>query len=245
MKNNYILLFALIFSLQIYETNSDNYLAYLDEIASSNIAVIVVDMYASDQYVVPGFTSTSNYISEIVTKVSDSNGLVVCVTEHSPKGERKICPHNVIPQKIQEKEKNRRFLTIDKTHYSAFKETKLNEILIKNGITSILVVGAYTDMCIKDTVIDALYNQFNVTLFFGAVTTTPGIFSKPVDMTRYRRTLFHETNDFYKLAKSLSQFVSNESLKIICAPSRFAGKRDRDDPDSAFNFHQIQRVIFN
>ena len=51
---------------------------------------------------------------------------------------------------------------IPKTTYSSFFKTELNDKLQALGITDVVVIGAYTDICVKHTVADAFLNCYKV-----------------------------------------------------------------------------------
>jgi nicotinamidase-related amidase len=60
---------------------------------------------------------------------------------------------------------------VEKYGYSAFKNTNLKDILLSEGITSLIVVGTVTQICVADTVHDAFSLGFRVLVVSDLVTS--------------------------------------------------------------------------
>ncbi len=60
---------------------------------------------------------------------------------------------------------------VDKYGYSAFKNTNLKDILLSEGITSLIIVGTVTQICVADTVHDAFGLGFKVLVVSDGVTS--------------------------------------------------------------------------
>jgi nicotinamidase-related amidase len=60
---------------------------------------------------------------------------------------------------------------VEKYGYSAFKNTNLKDILLSEGITSLIVVGTVTQICVADTVHDAFSLGFKVLVVSDLVTS--------------------------------------------------------------------------
>ncbi|MBA4384499.1 MAG: hypothetical protein C0410_07160 [Anaerolinea sp.] len=60
---------------------------------------------------------------------------------------------------------------IEKYGYSAFKNTNLKDILLSEGITSLIVVGTVTQICVADTVHDAFSLGYKVLVVSDLVTS--------------------------------------------------------------------------
>jgi nicotinamidase-related amidase len=60
---------------------------------------------------------------------------------------------------------------VEKYGYSAFKNTNLKDILLSEGITSLIVVGTVTQICVADTVHDAFGSGFKVLVVSDGVTS--------------------------------------------------------------------------
>jgi nicotinamidase/pyrazinamidase len=65
--------------------------------------------------------------------------------------------------------------------YSAFQETRLGDLLRERGVDRLFVGGLATDYCVKNTVLDALRQGFDVTVLEDAVR---GVDVKPGDSER-------------------------------------------------------------
>ncbi len=63
---------------------------------------------------------------------------------------------------------------VEKYGYSAFKNTNLKDILLSEGITSLIVVGTVTQICVADTVHDAFALGFRVLVVSDLVTSFMG-----------------------------------------------------------------------
>ena len=156
-------------------TFAADYLNYLDSHASPNMAIIVIDMYESFDERLPGFSRTSKTISNSVKRVAEKGGMVICVIENLHKPPQKTCPDEVIPASVKDTSKGQRYLSLEKPRLSAFDGSGLHRQLVANNIQHLLITGAYTGLCIRDTVVDALSRGYQVSLFFDAVTSTSGI----------------------------------------------------------------------
>ena len=60
---------------------------------------------------------------------------------------------------------------IEKYGYSAFKNTALKDILLSEGVTSLIVVGTVTQICVADTVHDAFSLGYKVLVVSDLVTS--------------------------------------------------------------------------
>ena len=102
-----------------------------------------------------------------------------------------------------QKNPGRRFTTITKNQLWAFQQTGLITTLNRNNITQLIVVGAYSELCIRDTATDALTNGLNVTLLFSAITTAPGsVIPKLVSCSETDIAMV-EKESFFSLVDSL------------------------------------------
>jgi nicotinamidase-related amidase len=60
---------------------------------------------------------------------------------------------------------------VEKYGYSAFKNTNLKDILLSEGIDSVMIVGTVTQICVADTVHDAFALGFQVLVISDCVTS--------------------------------------------------------------------------
>jgi nicotinamidase-related amidase len=60
---------------------------------------------------------------------------------------------------------------VEKYGYSAFKNTNLKDILLSEGITSLIVIGTVTQVCVADTVHDAFSLGYKVLVVSDLVTS--------------------------------------------------------------------------
>ncbi|MFM1582091.1 isochorismatase family cysteine hydrolase [Helcococcus bovis] len=58
---------------------------------------------------------------------------------------------------------------LDKTYYSAFAFTKLNQLLSKRSINTTVLAGLLTDICVLHTAIDAYERGYNIEVVESAV----------------------------------------------------------------------------
>lgn len=68
----------------------------------------------------------------------------------------------------QVKESNN-IVFLDKTYYSAFAFTKLNQLLSERSINTIVLAGVLTDICVLHTAIDAYERGYNIEVVESAV----------------------------------------------------------------------------
>jgi ureidoacrylate peracid hydrolase len=59
--------------------------------------------------------------------------------------------------------------TVDKTRYSAFYKTDLEEILRKEGVDSVILCGITTECCVESAARDAFFRDFGVVVVADAV----------------------------------------------------------------------------
>ena len=111
-------------------------------------------------------TVTSN-INSLISQARTSDTPVIWV-QHSDDFLIKNTPGWDIVDELQPKAEDVR---IYKTHPSSFEETDLSEQLKRLGITSLVITGAQTDMCINATSRAGVENGFEVTLVSDAHTT--------------------------------------------------------------------------
>ncbi len=60
---------------------------------------------------------------------------------------------------------------IEKYGYSAFKDTNLNSVLLSEGISSLIIIGTVTQICVADTVHDAFSLGYRVLVVSDLVTS--------------------------------------------------------------------------
>ena len=220
-------------------TFAHNYLHYLNLHAGPNMAVLVIDMYESFDEQLPGNSQTSKAISSSVQIVSDKGGMVICIIEDLLKPPKKTCPEAVIPASVKDTGSGRRYISLEKPRLSAFDGTELQQQLLVNNIQHVLITGAYTGLCIRDTVMDALSRGFQVSLFFDAVTSTPGMIST-YNPSFMKHLMPDEDEDFLKLAEEFRAHKNQSAICIICSPSRNSSRRDQGD-GGGFGFQLLQQ----
>ncbi len=88
---------------------------------------------------------------------------------------------------------------IDKPTYSAFFRSSLATLLQENGITTVVVSGAETDVCVLSTVLDAVNIGLRVVLVDDALCSSSDQGHDAL-MTMYRMR-FHEQIDLIKAAE--------------------------------------------
>ncbi|MDP6612483.1 MAG: isochorismatase family cysteine hydrolase [Candidatus Hydrothermarchaeota archaeon] len=63
---------------------------------------------------------------------------------------------------VEELDKDNRDEIVEKTTYSAFYNTRLEEVLKEKGITEVVLTGVLTDICVMHTAADAAMHGYNV-----------------------------------------------------------------------------------
>lgn len=63
---------------------------------------------------------------------------------------------------------------IDKTNYSCFYNTTLDEFIAKHNITRLIITGINTDFCVFATALDAYYRNLDVVIVEDAVASVAG-----------------------------------------------------------------------
>ena len=81
---------------------------------------------------------------------------------HFRKGKPRLNRSASIFQIIDELKPEPNDIIIDKSRYSAFFKTKLESILHKSSIDTLLIVGVATNVCCESTVRDAFFRNFRV-----------------------------------------------------------------------------------
>lgn len=69
-------------------------------------------------------------------------------------------------------------IIVDKTRYSAFFSTRLEIVLQRLGIETLIILGVWTDACVETTVNDAVWRGYKVTLVKDASTTATATMHK-------------------------------------------------------------------
>ncbi|RLF58661.1 MAG: cysteine hydrolase [Thermoplasmata archaeon] len=65
---------------------------------------------------------------------------------------------------VDELEKEENDLIIEKTRYSGFYKTNLNDVLKEKGIEEVVLTGVLTDVCVLYTAADAMFRGYGVTV---------------------------------------------------------------------------------
>lgn len=71
-------------------------------------------------------------------------------------------------------------LIIEKRAFSGFNNTNLNNILLKENIKEIVLCGVFADICLKETCVDALDNNYKV---YFVKDCTKNYYNKTIDET--------------------------------------------------------------
>lgn len=143
----------------------------------SKTALIIIDMeydFTNEKGLV--YNPQNKAIIEkinLVLKQSRENGLLVIFTQHVYRKNkpdknlstmRPSCIEGTIGIEIDEAldvDYNKDYI-IRKRRYSAFYGTDLDLILRENNIENVVLTGTKTNCCIRSTVHDAYYNNYNV-----------------------------------------------------------------------------------
>jgi ureidoacrylate peracid hydrolase len=92
---------------------------------------------------------------------------------------------------------------IDKTRYSAFYETDLEERLRRLGVDVVIVCGVTTNVCVESTVRDAFFRDIRVVVpADGTAAVTPGLHEGALEDFRYG---FGQVATVAELADALAQ----------------------------------------
>lgn len=92
---------------------------------------------------------------------------------------------------------------VDKPAYSAFSNPQLSELLVEKSISSVVITGAETDVCVLSTVLSAVDLGFRVVIVEDALCSSSDIGHDAL-MTMYR-TRFHGQVDLVT-AEGLAEF---------------------------------------
>jgi nicotinamidase-related amidase len=140
-------------------------------------ALIVVDMLVDfiDKkgalYCGPTADKIVPFIRQKIDAARDAGALIIHITDSHRKNDREfqMFPKHCIKgtsgaQIIPELKPSRADVVIRKTRYSGFFKTKLDEILQKNRINHVDIVGVCTSICVMDTVGGLRNRDYTVTV---------------------------------------------------------------------------------
>ena len=224
MKPFYGYWIAVFFLFSGCQARADNYNQSIAEQSDSGTALLVIDMYESFQHNLSGSASVWQRIAQIAEAISSAGGVIVSISDRS---QEKYIPDVVIPRAVKERSQGQQYYSLDKSSLSAFQDGRLLVILQKHNIQRLVIVGAYTHLCIKQSAIAALKQLYPVTLFFDAVTA----YAQSNVFFLHGKEGEDELVEFYALMNAIADLGLDGGLTVICAPSRNADKKDRFDPD--------------
>ncbi len=135
-------------------------------------AIIVVDMineFVKGKISAPSAREIIPNIQELLKEAKNKNvPIFYCNDNHTLADPELVVwgPHAMKGTKeseiIDELKVDDKDYIIPKSTYSSFFKTELHNKLQSLGITDVVVIGAYTDICVKHTVADAFLNCYKV-----------------------------------------------------------------------------------
>ncbi len=144
-------------------------------------ALLIIDML--NDFVLPGapleVPDTREIIPNIEREIDKARGegyqVVYLCDSHAPDDrEFQIWPKHCVKgtkgaQVVDELEPEPRDVVVEKTTYSGFFNTRLEEVLKSLGATELIITGCVTNICILYTSSDAVLRGYNVTVPKGCV----------------------------------------------------------------------------
>mgnify|MGYP001570023281 FL=1 len=138
--------------------------------------LLIIDML--DDFVLPGapleVPDTRKIIPNIGREIIKARGagypVVYVCDSHAPDDrEFQIWPRHCVKgtkgaQVVDELEPEPKDIVVEKTTYSGFFNTRLEEVLRSLGVTDLIITGCVTNICILFTASDAVLRGYNVTV---------------------------------------------------------------------------------
>lgn len=152
-------------------------------------------------------------IQVVLEKCREKNKLIIFLQHCNRKGKRDRRIESMRPNCIEgsggEKIDKRLFVdeekdyVIKKRRYSGFFGTDLDLVLRENGITNVVVVGTKTNCCIRATVTDAFYLDYNSIVLSDCVATNSQVVNEVhlTDIKKYLGIVMTSEEFFTKLEK--------------------------------------------
>lgn len=144
-------------------------------------AILIIDML--NDFVLPGapleVPDTRKIIPNIEREIEKARRvgypiLYLCDSHAQDDREFKIWPRHCVKgtkgaQVVDELEPEPKDIVVEKTTYSGFFNTRLEEVLRSLGATDLIITGCVTNICILYTASDAVLRGYDVTIPRGCV----------------------------------------------------------------------------